>query len=233
MDRDLLKGYLDRGLSLEEIGRLENRHPSTVGYWVAKHGFVPHGRAKYAPRGGLTRAQIEPLVDQGATLREISGQLGVSISTVRNWIRRYGLQSPMRMRRREVDRLIANGVTTIRRKCRRHGEAEFAIVGSERRLRCKKCRSEAVSHRRRKVKELLVAEAGGRCVLCGYDRCLAALEFHHLDPEEKSFGIAMRGVTRAIAEAREEVRKCILVCGNCHAELEAGVATVPVESMNR
>jgi hypothetical protein len=73
------------------------------------------------------------------------------------------------------------------------------------------------------MKEALVADAGGACALCGYSRCLAALEFHHLDPALKCFSVAARGVTRSLAEAREEAEKCVLLCSNCHAEVEAGV----------
>jgi hypothetical protein len=89
--------------------------------------------------------------------------------------------------------------------------------------RCLRCRSEAVSQRRRRVKEILVAEAGGACRICGYSRCLAALEFHHLDPAGKAFGVGERGVSRSLDEARQEVGKCLLLCSNCHAELEAGI----------
>jgi hypothetical protein len=58
MDRGLLKGYLDQGLSLPQIGALVDRDPSTVGYWVQKHGLVANGQDKYAPRGGLTRESL-------------------------------------------------------------------------------------------------------------------------------------------------------------------------------
>jgi hypothetical protein len=77
------------------------------------------------------------------------------------------------------------------------------------------------------MKALLVAEAGGECAICGYSRCLAALEFHHRERSSKSFSVAARGVTRSLTEAREEARKCVLLCGNCHAEVEAGVSAVP------
>ena len=77
------------------------------------------------------------------------------------------------------------------------------------------------------MKERLVAEAGGACAICGYARCLAALEFHHLDRRLKTFAVAARGVTRSLAEARGEARKCVLLCGNCHAEVEAGVTALP------
>ena len=55
MDRDRLEHWLAEGLSLTEIGSLTNRDPSTVGYWVKKHGLEANGKAKYAPRGRLTR----------------------------------------------------------------------------------------------------------------------------------------------------------------------------------
>jgi hypothetical protein len=58
--------------------------------------------------------------------------------------------------------------------------------------------------------------------LCGYDRCAGALHFHHLDPAEKSFHLSMQGVARSLARAREEMAKCVLLCANCHAEVEAG-----------
>ena len=72
------------------------------------------------------------------------------------------------------------------------------------------------------MKQILVDEAGGRCVLCGYDECLAALQFHHIDPATKAFSIAARGVARSLEAARAEAAKCALVCANCHAEVEVG-----------
>jgi hypothetical protein len=85
---------------------------------------------------------------------------------------------------------------------------------------------EAVDRRRREIKRRLVAEAGGRCALCGYDRSPAALQFHHIDPATKTFGLATRGVTRSLAAARAEASKCVLLCATCHAEVEVGLATI-------
>src|SRR4051794_3238212 len=81
--------------------------------------------------------------------------------------------------------------------------------------------------RHHRLRSLLVAEAGGQCAICGYSRCLAALEFHHVERASKSFSGAARGMTRSLAEARQEARKCVLLCGNCHAEVEAGVSALP------
>jgi hypothetical protein len=229
MDRKFLEDCLADGMSLTEIGALTNRDPSTVGYWVHKHGLIANGQAKYAPRGGLSREELEPLVESGLTLREIAAELDRSVPTVRYWIDKLGLAEPRSFRKREIDAAVEAGARTVTRRCRCHGETEFAIVGSEHRPRCKKCRAEAVARRRRKVKRLLVEESGGECALCGYDRCYDALEFHHRDPSTKSFGLAQRGVTRAIAQVREEAKKCVLLCANCHAEVEAGVGAVPLE----
>ena len=94
------------------------------------------------------------------------------------------------------------------------------------RYRCRRCVGEAVTRRHRKLKQLLVEEAGGGCAVCGYVRCLANLHFHHVDPAEKSFEIQM-GSGKSLAAYREEVRKCVLVCANCHGEIEAGTDSFP------
>jgi hypothetical protein len=94
-------------------------------------------------------------------------------------------------------------------------------------FRCRLCRSGAVDRRRKEVKRVLVAEAGGCCALCGYDRSMAGLHFHHLEPSEKAFALSRRGVTISLTAARAEAAKCILLCSNCHAEVESGLVAPP------
>ena len=110
--------------------------------------------------------------------------------------------------------------------CAHHGSTDFILEGRGY-YRCKKCRAERVAQRRRDVKAILVREAGGKCRLCGYDRWVGALQFHHTDPREKRFNIALRGVARSLERLRAEARECTLLCANCHAEVEAGVAALP------
>ena len=174
----------------------------------------------------MERDQLKALVEEGLTHREIALAADRSISTVRYWIRRHGLEQRRQFRRLEVKEAARTGAPLIRR-CRHHGKTEYALVGSEQRPRCKKCRSEAVARRRRRTKAILVAELGGACAICGYRRSLEALEFHHVDPADKSFGISFGGVTRGIEALRAEAEKCVLLCANCHAEVEAGVASLP------
>lgn len=110
--------------------------------------------------------------------------------------------------------------------CKHHGLTEYVYVESAKRYRCVKCRSEAVQKRRDKTKELLVEYKGGKCQICGYDRCINALEFHHLNPDEKDFGIASKGYTRSLETNKKEVDKCILVCSNCHREIHDGLIDI-------
>ena len=68
---------------------------------------------------------------------------------------------------------------------------------------------------------MAVQYKGGQCSRCGYNKCVEALEFHHLDSSQKDFGISEKGYTRSWERVREELEKCILVCANCHRELHA------------
>ena len=85
----------------------------------------------------------------------------------------------------------------------------------------------AVQRRREKVRLMAVNYKGGCCQVCGYDRCIEALEFHHLDPTQKDFGISRKGYTRSWEKVKEEVEKCILLCANCHREVHAGKLQLP------
>lgn len=87
----------------------------------------------------------------------------------------------------------------------------------------KKRKTEAVNKRRQKVSMHIKHYLGGKCIVCGYDRCDAALEAHHLDPSQKKFGLSTRGLTRSIEESLEEASKCVLLCANCHREFHAGL----------
>ena len=73
---------------------------------------------------------------------------------------------------------------------------------------------------------ILVHEAGGCCSVCGYDRCIVNLVFHHVDPSRKAFAIST-STGKSLAAFREEAGKCVLVCANCHGEIEAGLIPSP------
>lgn len=109
--------------------------------------------------------------------------------------------------------------------CAKHGLTTFVVnsVGSR---RCKKCASEAVQKCRKSAKQKLVELFGGCCKKCGYDKCQEALQFHHIDPANKSFTISHKGKCRDWSVMVEEANKCILVCANCHAEIHCGILKI-------
>jgi hypothetical protein len=163
----------------------------------------------------MDRGALERLVCRGLTMRQIAAELGIHPRTASAWLREHGLQTERQRRRTAVGE-------RAELSCPAHGTTMFVRKG-EGGWRCLKCRSEAVTRRRKRLKEILVSEAGGACAECGYSRSFAALHFHHLDPAEKRFSLAGRGITRSLEEARKEARKCVLLCSNCHAEVEVGV----------
>jgi hypothetical protein len=66
-------------------------------------------------------------------------------------------------------------------------------------------------------------------VICGYNRHPRSLAFHHLDPHQKRLEINAKGIAVSLERLRAEARKCVLLCANCHAEVEDGVATLPLQ----
>lgn len=77
--------------------------------------------------------------------------------------------------------------------------------------------------KRQRIKETLVQEFGGKCCICGYNKYAGALEFHHKDGSQKEKHVSSTGIHKA----REEAKKCILVCSNCHMELHGGITKLP------
>jgi hypothetical protein len=89
-------------------------------------------------------------------------------------------------------------------------------------------RSDAVKRWREKFKARIVAAFGGACACCGYKRCQDALQFHHLDPNEKDFRFGkIRANPRNWASILDELRKCVMLCANCHREVHRGITQVP------
>lgn len=232
MEKAELERYLAEGLTLREIGERTGKHLTTVSYWLKRHGLRAVHASKFAPkRTEISGERLIKLIEEGASLQDLSQVLRLSVSTVRYWLDKYGLETKgMGWRRQQTRRAREAGLRHITRECVHHGMATFALEGRGY-YRCMKCRQEAVSRWRRRAKQRLIEVAGGRCILCGYDRHAGALHFHHLDPSQKRYTLSRAGHTRNFAEALEEAKKCVLLCANCHAEVERGVAVIPDDLM--
>ena len=96
--------------------------------------------------------------------------------------------------------------------------------GSAFRADCKECFAERNRQNARKRRQLCLAYKGGKCIVCGYDRCAKSLSFHHLDPTKKDPSLAkMLGHCGLNGRGKAELDKCVLVCANCHGEIHAGL----------
>lgn len=92
-----------------------------------------------------------------------------------------------------------------------------------------KSSKEAVKRWRKNTKEKMVKAMGNACQCCGYNICTDALAFHHIDPNIKEIGFgAVRANPKNWTKIVEELRKCVLVCHNCHCEIHAGIRKLPV-----
>ena len=96
----------------------------------------------------------------------------------------------------------------------------FETKNSQKKYCTKACKTKAAMRTwritaKKKARDYL----GNKCSICGYNKCDEALEFHHLDPSQKEFGICSDGRTRSWDRIKEELSKCILVCANCHREI--------------
>jgi hypothetical protein len=222
MERDFLVRRFEEGASLEQLGRELGLHSSAIGYWAKKFGLEAPGANRFSARGAPDRHVLQELAAKGLSLKQIGNELDRSVATIRYWLRKWSIE-----RRKEPPRVAPDGPRIIERHCGRHRLTRFGLEGRGY-YRCLRCRQERVSEWRRRVKRILVEEAGGRCRICGYSQCTAALQFHHLDPTCKSFSLSDDGVARNVARARDEARKCTLLCANCHAEVESGYTSLDV-----
>lgn len=78
----------------------------------------------------------------------------------------------------------------------------------------------------KEIKDLISLRKQSGCSVCGYNRCLSALEFHHKDRKEKSFALSKASIKKTRKEILDELDKCILVCSNCHKEIHSGLIEI-------
>lgn len=104
-----------------------------------------------------------------------------------------------------------------KRICKTCGKEFFQKT---RALECSTCKAKAI---RARNKTKIHTYLGGKCVICGYNKCSDALDIHHIDPSTKCFDLSS-AYHLSFTSLVEEAKKCVLLCSNCHRELHAGVA---------
>jgi hypothetical protein len=146
---------------------------------------------------------LELLIEEGLSQRQIANSLGKSQTSIRYWCKKHDLKTMSR----QGPHL-----------CKVCGEMNKNEFYQKQRSKCKKCRNKDATKRFRKNKQDAVDYHGGECMICGYNKCTAAMEFHHLDRDDKDSNIA-EVRTCSLRTIKEELDKCILVCCRCHREI--------------
>lgn len=111
-----------------------------------------------------------------------------------------------------------NHIKSNDKKCKECNTTKFGDFYEKHHNLCKKCCSQNTINKGRLMKQRAVDYKGGCCELCGYNKCIASLEFHHVDPSEKDSD-ARNFRYWKWERVVTEIDKCILVCANCHREI--------------
>jgi len=118
---------------------------------------------------------------------------------------------------------ILTGKNTGKKSCRQCDKVltEENIASGTHKHSCKSCDSKNVVESGINGKKRCVDYMGGKCSICSYDKCIIALEFHHIDPSKKSPTYNKRFRYWGFERQKKELENCILVCSNCHREIHS------------
>lgn len=142
---------------------------------------------------------------------------------------------PSKEQRREYQKKYQKEYYSTHRDCIKKRHAEWNNNNKDARKRYRDNNQDHIKSYRREYyqeadifKKEMVSYKGGKCFRCGYDKCMAALDFHHIDPSQKEFSLGplIRALAVKTKNAKErilkkiqmEIDKCILLCANCHRE---------------
>ena len=179
----------------------------------------------------MEKSTCESFIERRLTLTQMSTECGKSPSTIGYWLRKHGLTMSTWRRPKGYKNMPDfdphNPRETYRCwKCSEYKSPDgFYWKKSGKSSACKSCIAVLDTKRSKDFKQECVAYKGGECLSCGYSRCLAALEFHHIDPSEKDYTIST--VRKGpLSKVMAELDKCVLVCSTCHREIHEGLKVV-------
>ncbi len=210
---------------------------STVAWHAKKHGLdgIAASRRKalsddefISTIPQLVLNEIHELRQKSTnTLKSISIKTGLSFDKIKRIVRIKGWNRSLAFadRKREIiDSLTRNNgsykavmseLGVSKSVVYKHGGKSNRVVQTKDER--KKSMIEHVNNCRRKRRLELIEYKGGKCAVCGYNKCVRSLAFHHINPQEKDFTLGGRAYSLEVM--KREVDKCVLVCANCHGEI--------------
>lgn len=164
-------------------------------------------------------SDLRVLIDDGKTIRQIADECNMSMTTIRYWLHKFGLRTK-RGPHGYVNKTLRKEMSQ-NRKCGCCGTTDVSKFYGRRRDYCRECFNRKKLEVGRKRREWAIAHLGGRCVVCGFNKWSSGLDLHHLDPKKKDVGF--RGFRYwSLKRCEDEIKKCVLVCKNCHAGIHSG-----------
>lgn len=143
--------------------------------------------------------KLKKLVSENLSNKEISIELNIDVSKIKKLLFKH----------------------RILRSVIKHCNCIICDVGlgdnKDNRSTCKRC-SQRINRYRRKLK--CINYLGGKCVMCGFDKYVSALEFHHRESNEKEYQISKQ-MCNNFEDVKKELDKCDLLCSNCHSEVHS------------
>ena len=159
-------------------------------------------------------------INNGLSLRDISLETKKSLTSVRYWVKKHNIEistkSFKELGKKDYGEFRVcprcNNECNIDDFYKRRNKEHSSVY-------CKKCTNEQTVIRQRNLKKQMIDYKGGKCIKCGYDKCINALEFHHVNPNEKDFTLSHLKKYTFNEVIKKELDKCDLVCANCHREI--------------
>lgn len=161
----------------------------------------------------MEKEELEKMIESGMSSRDMTRETGKSQTSISYWLKKWGLKTSPKLYSTEYN-------------CKHCGEKNPDNFYGHYKGTCKKCFNKTQTNKFREVRRLIVLENGGECKICGYSKYIGALEFHHLDPSKKDLSY-QSSKCWSIERIRKEVSGCVLLCSNCHREIEAGITELP------
>ena len=169
----------------------------------------------------MDRDLLVSCVNAGMSTRQLSLKFNKGQTTIRHWLKKYNLKT--------VNKSFSNGYNNFRKinkdnqfccSCKEKLTKENSYARKTKDYYanlCKSCHCEYTLKRRIYFKQKCVAYKGGECIKCAYNKDLTALEFHHINSQEKDYDPS-KMMNKSWDVVKNELDKCILLCSNCHRE---------------
>jgi hypothetical protein len=177
----------------------------------------------------MDKSTLETYISQGLSLGQISKITNKSRTSIRHWLKKFDLKTKnksFKEQPRTKNIILFNGIKSkCCPKCKEVKNLQNEFYTSKNgdvHGWCKSCNNKITYEKQLARKVECVKYKGGKCIVCNYDKYIGALDFHHVNPEEKEFNIAQLR-SYSLEFLIKELDKCVLLCKNCHAEVHHGL----------